>query len=30
MPFGIPGITCEIGDNTDRALVKRVAASAAQ
>ncbi|MGV3660084.1 MAG: M14 family zinc carboxypeptidase [Prosthecobacter sp.] len=28
--FGIPGITYEIGDNTDRALLKRVAASAAQ
>lgn len=28
--FGIPGITYEIGDNTDRALLKRVAAAAAQ
>lgn len=28
--FGIPGITYEIGDNTDRALLKRVAANAAQ
>ncbi|MDB6006524.1 MAG: hypothetical protein JWR15_3511 [Prosthecobacter sp.] len=28
--FGIPAITYEIGDNTDRAQLKRVAASAAQ
>ncbi|MFN0075977.1 MAG: M14 family metallopeptidase [Prosthecobacter sp.] len=28
--FGIPSITYEIGDNTDRALLKRVAANAAQ
>lgn len=28
--FGIPGITYEIGDNTDRATLKRVAAAAAQ
>lgn len=28
--FGIPGITYEIGDNTDRAMLKRVAANAAQ
>jgi murein tripeptide amidase MpaA len=28
--FGIPGITYEIGDNTDRAMLKRVAAAAAQ
>lgn len=28
--FGIPGITYEIGDNTDRSLLKRVAANAAQ
>ena len=27
--FGIPAITYEIGDNTDRALLKRVAAAAA-
>jgi predicted deacylase len=28
--FGIPGITYEIGDNTDRAQLKQVAAAAAQ
>lgn len=28
--FGIPGITYEIGDNTDRAQLKRVASAAAQ
>jgi hypothetical protein len=28
--FGIPGITYEIGDNTERSLLRRVAASAAQ
>lgn len=28
--FGIPGVTYEIGDNTDRALLKRIAANAAQ
>ena len=28
--FGIPGITYEIGDNTDRAQLKRVATAAAQ
>jgi len=28
--FGIPGITYEIGDNTDRAMLKQVAANAAQ
>lgn len=28
--FGIPSITYEIGDNTDRSLLKRVAAEAAQ
>lgn len=28
--FGIPSITYEIGDNTDRAMLKRVAAGAAQ
>jgi hypothetical protein len=28
--YGIPGITYEIGDNTDRAMLKRVAAAAAQ
>jgi hypothetical protein len=28
--FGIPGITYELGDNTERALLKQVAAAAAQ